>query len=27
LRKLLKPHGLESAVQTVRGVGYRFSVD
>lgn len=27
LRKLLKPHGLEGAVQTVRGVGYRFSVD
>lgn len=27
LRKLLKPHGLEGAVQTVRGVGYRFSAD
>ncbi len=27
LRKLLKPYGLDSAVQTVRGVGYRFSVD
>lgn len=27
LRKLLKPHGLEGAVQTVRGVGYRFSMD
>ena len=27
LRKLLKPHGLEQAVQTVRGVGYRFSLD
>ena len=26
LRTLLKPHGLDSAVQTVRGVGYRFSV-
>lgn len=27
LRKLLRPHGLEGAVQTVRGVGYRFSAD
>jgi len=27
LRKLLKPYGLDGAVQTVRGVGYRFSVD
>ncbi|MDZ7829389.1 MAG: phosphate regulon transcriptional regulator PhoB [Halofilum sp. (in: g-proteobacteria)] len=27
LRKLLKPHGLEGAVQTVRGVGYRFSME
>jgi two-component system phosphate regulon response regulator PhoB len=27
LRKILKPHGLEGAVQTVRGVGYRFSMD
>lgn len=27
LRRLLRPHGLEGAVQTVRGVGYRFSVD
>jgi len=27
LRKLLKPHGLDGAVQTVRGVGYRFSMD
>ena len=26
LRTLLNPHGLDSAVQTVRGVGYRFSV-
>ena len=26
LRTLLKPHGLDSAVQTVRGVGYRFSL-
>ena len=26
LRKALEPHGLESMVQTVRGVGYRFSV-
>ena len=26
LRALLKPHGLDSAVQTVRGVGYRFSL-
>lgn len=27
LRKLLKPHGFDRAIQTVRGVGYRFSVD
>ena len=27
LRKLLRPFGLDAAVQTVRGVGYRFSVD
>lgn len=27
LRKLLKPYGLETAVQTVRGAGYRFSPD
>jgi len=27
LRKLLKPQGLDGAVQTVRGVGYRFSMD
>ncbi len=27
LRKLLQPYGLDRAVQTVRGVGYRFSVD
>ena len=27
LRKLLKPYGFDRAVQTVRGVGYRFSVD
>ncbi len=26
LRKALEPHALESLVQTVRGVGYRFSV-
>jgi two-component system phosphate regulon response regulator PhoB len=26
LRKLLKPYGVETMVQTVRGVGYRFSV-
>jgi two-component system, OmpR family, phosphate regulon response regulator PhoB len=26
LRKALEPHGLEDRVQTVRGVGYRFSV-
>lgn len=26
LRKALEPHGLENLVQTVRGVGYRFSV-
>jgi len=26
LRKLLKPHMVESMVQTVRGTGYRFSV-
>ena len=25
LRKALEPHGLENLVQTVRGVGYRFS--
>ncbi|MEC8500111.1 MAG: winged helix-turn-helix domain-containing protein, partial [Pseudomonadota bacterium] len=25
LRKLLKPFGLDRAVQTVRSVGYRFS--
>ena len=25
LRKLLKPYGIESMVQTVRGAGYRFS--
>ena len=25
LRKALEPFGLESLVQTVRGVGYRFS--
>lgn len=27
LRKLLRPHDLDGAVQTVRGVGYRFSPD
>ena len=27
LRKLLKPYGCDAAIQTVRGVGYRFSVD
>jgi two-component system phosphate regulon response regulator PhoB len=27
LRKLLKPYGLDAAVQTVRGAGYRFSLD
>ena len=27
LRKTLKPHGLHKLVQTVRGVGYRFSSD
>lgn len=27
LRKLLKPWGCAEAIQTVRGVGYRFSVD
>lgn len=27
LRKLLRPHGLEGALQTIRGVGYRFSLD
>ncbi len=27
LRKLLKPHGLDTAVQTVRGAGYRFSIE
>jgi len=26
LRKLLKPHAVETMVQTVRGAGYRFSV-
>ncbi len=26
LRKVLEPHSLENLVQTVRGVGYRFSV-
>ncbi len=26
LRKLLKPHGAEQLIQTVRGTGYRFSV-
>lgn len=26
LRKALKPHGLDGLIQTVRGVGYRFSV-
>ena len=26
LRKALEPHGIENLVQTVRGVGYRFSV-
>lgn len=26
LRKLLKPHGCAGVIQTVRGVGYRFSV-
>ncbi len=26
LRKLLKPYGVETMVQTVRGAGYRFSV-
>ncbi|HBR98834.1 MAG TPA: DNA-binding response regulator, partial [Gammaproteobacteria bacterium] len=25
LRKVLKPHGLDHMVQTVRGAGYRFS--
>ena len=25
LRKLLKPHGLEKTIQTVRSVGYRFT--
>lgn len=27
LRKALKPHGLDSMVQTVRGVGYRFQAN
>ena len=27
LRKTLKPHGLDGLVQTVRGLGYRFSAD
>jgi len=27
LRKLLRPWGLDGAVQTVRGVGYRFAVE
>lgn len=27
LRKLLKPYGCADTIQTVRGVGYRFSVD
>lgn len=27
LRKVLRPHGLDAAVQTVRGVGYRFSAE
>ena len=27
LRKTLKPHGLDKLVQTVRGLGYRFSSD
>ncbi len=27
LRKLLKPYGLDCAVQTVRGAGYRFSLE
>lgn len=27
LRKILKPHGLDSAIQTVRGAGYRFSLE
>ena len=27
LRKLLKPHGCDVNIQTVRGVGYRFSLD
>jgi two-component system phosphate regulon response regulator PhoB len=27
LRKLLKPYGLDAAVQTVRGAGYRFSLE
>ena len=27
LRKLLKPHGLDHLLQTVRGFGYRFSLD
>lgn len=26
LRKLLKPYGIESMIQTVRGAGYRFSL-
>jgi two-component system phosphate regulon response regulator PhoB len=26
LRRRLRPHGLDGAVQTVRGVGYRFSL-
>ena len=25
LRKTLKPHGVDQLIQTVRGVGYRFS--
>ena len=27
LRKILAPFGLEGAIQTVRGVGYRFSIE
>ena len=25
LRKILKPHGLDATLQTVRGIGYRFT--
>jgi two-component system phosphate regulon response regulator PhoB len=25
LRKILKPHGVDTTLQTVRGIGYRFT--